>query len=55
MLLNSWLFTASTPKHISEIIEVKNMKFETPEIKVVTLVSEAVATDDLPGVSGEVD
>ena len=31
------------------------MKYEIPEIEVVTLVSEAVAADDLPGVSGEID
>ena len=32
------------------------MKYEIPEIEVVTLVSEAVATgDDLPGVSGDID
>lgn len=31
------------------------MKFEAPEIKVVTLVSEAITEDSTPGVSGEID
>lgn len=32
------------------------MKYEVPEIEVVTLVSEVITDDnDLPGVSGEID
>ncbi len=35
--------------------EVNNMKFEVPEIEVITFLSEPVTNDDLPGVSGDID